>query len=348
LQTSTTAAPPRALISPLGDILLGGGFSILAIAILYFAGPRPFKGHDYGTVFLFGILLNWPHFIASYWLLYRNRAQIARYRAASTWVPLLLVAWCIAGLIFLDRPAVTNSLIVVGSVYLARHYTGQTWGMMASYSYLSETPFADIDRRLIKISLNLLMVWHGLWALTQSSALISTRLPSLLIAIGPHLTWLRICALVIGGAGLVTFARRHKRLPPARVLAPWVALNVWYAAMAEDNTMLFAAQLGHALQYLAFPMRIQMNRGDKTWRAGAVAYLIWTVIGLGLFEGLEPFLTRAFSATGGAGPLPQVAATLIITAVSIHHYFVDGALYKLRNPEVRADLFSHVTGRGAQ
>jgi hypothetical protein len=28
--------------------------------------------------------------------------------------------------------------------------------------------------------------------------------------------------------------------------------------------------------------------------------------------------------------------------VNIHHYFIDGCLYKLRNPEVRRDLFAHL------
>ena len=35
-------------------------------------------------------------------------------------------------------------------------------------------------------------------------------------------------------------------------------------------------------------------------------------------------------------------AVVLIYVVVIHHYFIDGALYKLRNPQVRRDLFAHL------
>ena len=38
----------------------------------------------------------------------------------------------------------------------------------------------------------------------------------------------------------------------------------------------------------------------------------------------------------------KVAPVLILTFINIHHYFTDGVAWKLGNPEVRKDLFSHV------
>jgi hypothetical protein len=136
------------------------------------------------------------------------------------------------------------------------------------------------------------------------------------------------------------------------VLIPWAAINVWYAAMAEDVTMLFAVQLAHALQYLLFPVRIELNRRRGAVaapsRIGALAYVAWTIIGIGVFEGLEPVLRLAFANTGGTGSLPAITASVVISAIGIHHYFIDGALYKLRNPDVRRDLFSHALPEPAQ
>jgi hypothetical protein len=51
-----------------------------------------------------------------------------------------------------------------------------------------------------------------------------------------------------------------RRVPPIRVLVPWLALFVWYAAMALHPAALQLVQIGHALQYLPFPMRVEMNR----------------------------------------------------------------------------------------
>jgi hypothetical protein len=334
----------RSILHPAVDALCTGGLSLVVFALLLAFAPRPLKGHDYGTLFALGCLLNWPHFIASYRLLYATRESVQRYRAASIFVPAALALWVAAALFTAGtHPAVTNSLIVVGSVYLARHYTGQTWGMMASFAHLGGTPFSATERRLVRLSLDLLMVWHGLWAAAQTMGLVSADAATVLQRIMPQANWLRLAALVVGAFGLAAHARRHRRLPPARVLVPWAAIHVWYVLLAADASALLAVQLGHALQYLIFPLRVQLNRAQVArWTTALASYAVWTLVGVALFEGLEPLVQLGYGATGGSGVLPGVAATAVISAVGIHHYFIDGALYKLRNPEVRRDLFAHL------
>ena len=38
----------------------------------------------------------------------------------------------------------------------------------------------------------------------------------------------------------------------------------------------------------------------------------------------------------------QVGLGLLALIVNIHHYFVDGAIWKISNPKVRRDLFAHL------
>ena len=38
----------------------------------------------------------------------------------------------------------------------------------------------------------------------------------------------------------------------------------------------------------------------------------------------------------------QVGLGLLAVIVNIHHYFVDGAIWKISNPKVRQDLFAHL------
>jgi hypothetical protein len=339
-----SSARARSIFHPVVDALCTGGLSLIVFAAILFFAPRPLKGHDYGTLFALGCLLNWPHFIGSYRLLYATRQSVQTYRAASTIVPLLLAAWVAVALFTgASHPAVSNSLIVVGSVYLARHYTGQTWGMMASFAHLSGAPFSTAERRVVRLSLDLLMVWHGLWAAAQTIGLVWPAAARALGVVYPWAGWLRLAALIVGMFGLAAYARRHRQLPPARVLVPWAAINLWYALLAVDASALLAVQLGHALQYLIFPLRVQLNRAQsQDWKAAIASYAAWTVIGVAVFEGLEPLLRLGFVAGGGSGAVPGMAATSIISAIGIHHYFIDGALYKLRNPEVRRDLFAHL------
>ena len=38
----------------------------------------------------------------------------------------------------------------------------------------------------------------------------------------------------------------------------------------------------------------------------------------------------------------KAAPVLILMFINIHHYFTDGVIWKISNPEVRQELFAHV------
>jgi hypothetical protein len=41
----------------------------------------------------------------------------------------------------------------------------------------------------------------------------------------------------------------------------------------------------------------------------------------------------------------KAAPILILMFINIHHYFTDGVIWKISNPEVRKELFAHVPAR---
>ena len=67
------------------------------------------------------------------------------------------------------RRSTRRSLVIifisVSSAYLAWHYTGQVWGMMASYAYLDGARFDKSERFLIRTGLRILLAWHVTWFL---------------------------------------------------------------------------------------------------------------------------------------------------------------------------------------
>jgi len=142
-------------------------------------------------------------------------------------------------------------------------------------------------------------------------------------------------------------ARRVRALPPVRVLVPWLALYGWYALLRRDATSLVVVQSAHALQYLIFPLRIEETRRTRVaapvesrralgWIVGLIA------LGLALFAGVPRLFRLCYSDAGGAGDLAISFLSVFVSFVNIHHYFMDGCLYKLRNPAVRRDLFAHL------
>ena len=289
--------------------------------------------------------INMPHFMASYRMVYRCRETILRHRWASIYVPAILLVSVMAAIWEAQYSGVLVIVFVtVASAYLAWHYTGQVWGMMASYAYLEGSRFEQSERFLIRTSLRILLAWHVTWFLyTQLRDPSRVRSVYLLISAGT------LVAFVLGALGLAKLRRRTGKSPPARALVAWLAIFVWYAVMARDPKAIFWIQIAHALQYLAFPIRVEINRtsAEQKHTPGRVArHMALYAIGLLAVSYLITQVVPgpAMSAVANIfGEKPgQVAPILILMFINIHHYFTDGVIWKISNPEVRRELFAHV------
>jgi hypothetical protein len=272
-------------------------------------------------------------------------------------MPAFLALWSIVGLaLYRDTRVVMEALVGAGAVSLAWHYTGQAWGMMASFAYIHGTGFAPRERRLVRANLFALMAFHVVWALVIVRRIFEPRTgdtgqpllaPEAGLGFYHVVALLAACSVLLGLAGLVLFARRTGRFPPLRVLVPWIAVHLWYVLIYNEPGALFWVQNAHALQYLVFPMRCEINRlawgGRVLDRAGRVWRMVrWyaLVVAAGwLVLWLLPYFARNQGRTLFGG-LPVELA--IISFVNLHHYFIDGVIWKIRNPAVRRDLFSHL------
>jgi hypothetical protein len=160
---------------------------------------------------------------------------------------------------------------------------------------------------------------------------------------------------MLGATGIFKMWKRTGRLPPARALVAWFAIFVWYAVMARDPKALFWIQIAHAIQYLAFPLRVEINRTADAPQSspGRLArhMVVYAVVLLGvslLISLVVP--ASAMSIVGNMfGEEPGKAAPiLILMIINIHHYFTDGVIWKISNPEVRQELFAHVRRAASQ
>jgi hypothetical protein len=338
------AAADRAILTRPLDLALSGGISIVAVVALLFLPLPPLGQLGAGATLILQAAINWPHFMGSYALLYSSRESVEKHRFAAIWVPLVLGAYTLfAFAAWKWQPVHVLVLQWVGAIYLARHYTGQTWGMMASFGFVEGVSFTATERWLIRAGLNLMMVWHMSWAAAGLSAAMSPDVAPTFQRIYLRVLPLIIVAAVVGAAGLVMVAVRLRRVPPARILVPWIAMYLWYALLAFDSSAVLIAQLSHALQYLAFPIRVETNRVQGSLpRIGLSRVALWIAFGFLVFAGLPGVFASVYKATGGHDQLGGLMVALVSSAVAIHHYFVDGVLYKLRNPDVRRAMFAHL------
>src|SRR4026207_780183 len=149
------AAKPRsaAIISPLADLLCVAGVPLVAIGLLLLFGREELGFTTIGVLIWAQAMVNYSHFMASYRIIYRDREMIRRHQWAAIWVPLIMLTFAVIALLVAPlSELLLLAFFVVGSGYLAWHYTGQAWGMMASYAYLEGIRFSPGERVLIRAS----------------------------------------------------------------------------------------------------------------------------------------------------------------------------------------------------
>jgi hypothetical protein len=343
----TSPSPPPSILSPIVDFLCVGGLSVIVFVPLLLSGRSDLLFVGAGVQAWIGTAINMPHFMASYRLVYGSRESILRHKWASLYVPGILVAYIVLALWEAQAQhsqTLVYILVGVSSIYLAWHYTGQVWGMMATFAHLNGTSFDKRERLLIRTSLRILLAWHVSWFLyTQLRDPSRVRPLYLVISAGT------LVAFALGATGLAMFRRRTGKLPPARALVAWVAIFVWYAVVARDPKAIFWIQIAHALQYLAFPLRVEINR-TAARRETSPSQFVMHMIGYAvLLLGVSVVVARivpagAMSAIANIfGEEPgRAAPILILMFINIHHYFTDGVIWHISNPEVRKDLFAHV------
>jgi hypothetical protein len=344
------------MLNPWIDTLFVGAVSIAFIVAWLVLDFDVSSGNTLARFAFVNFLLNAPHFMMSYRLLYGAADRRRAYPGVTWWVPALLLVWAAIGIASYRTSSVwLEALFGASAVSLSWHYTGQTWGMMASFAYVNGLGFTAGERRLVRANLWVLTGFHIVWAIVLVRKIFEVRggataLLSESAAMGLfHAAWaLAAGSAILGLAGLALWSQRLRRLPPVRVWVPWVSVHLWYVLLGREPATLFWVQNAHALQYLMFPMRTELNRSTAASPAAGVragrgtlrmlrTYAITVVMGLGVLW-LLPWLARRQEGFAG---LP-IELTLL-SFVNLHHYFIDGVIWKIRDPQVRRDLFSHLT-----
>jgi hypothetical protein len=329
-----------------------GGASIGVFVLYGLTDIDILSAQALATFSFLNVVINYPHFLASYKLLYGSGRMVRRYRGAAVWVPLLLGLYAVAAVATYSRSGYGIRLLnLAAAALLAWHYTGQAWGMMAVFAHLRGARFADRERRLIRANLYALLAFHVAWvgqvefSTDPTQGLFAPIRLAVLLAY-PWISLVAAASCLLGVAGLLLAWRRIGRAPSVQTLIPYLAIHLWYVFLYRDPAALFWVQLAHALQYLIFPLRVEVNRQAQQppAQAGTGPVLLktygWTLL-LGALAFIAlPRLSSAGLASLFGGAWPCAAA--IFGFINIHHYVIDNRIWRLREREVRQALFLHL------
>ena len=298
------------------------------------------------------IALNFPHFIASYRIIYASKERIWRYKYATIVVPLFLILASLFALSqSVDNGLYVHLLVVASGLYIGIHYTGQTWGMMAVHAYLAKRPFSKSERILIRAGLYGLAFFHASFFARFSAQLSSSFLAAadLFFTIGQLFASIGFLTSTIG---ILLYTKRNQAMPPTAVFIAWASIYVWYAVFSSLDSGVFWVQVAHSLQYLIFPARMFVNERSRAnsvqrpWLELIYWYLPLLLGGYFAFRILPDLLIVAtnplVSDSAFRAELQRLVPIVVSAFLNIHHYFTDGCIWKMRDPTVRDALFYHI------
>ncbi|MFP8880275.1 MAG: tetratricopeptide repeat protein [Myxococcota bacterium] len=361
-----TASGPtgeRWLFGPVTDLLLGCG-GLYAIVVLAFAiGGGELRAEEASWLGpLLVLLLGAPHYGATLLRVYEHRTSRRAYAIFSVYATLLIVALFVGSL---WSGLIASALVTIYLTWSPWHYTGQNYGLAIMFARRRGIAISPVAKRLLYVSFVLsyvltFLVFHGdtdsaptpefasgprslFWSIGISTPIARIVFPTVLVAYAG--------ALIGAGWLLVRASSLRDAVPTAAMAvsqALWfsipIALRHWQLSVGIEplrwelrDYYFFWIALGHSTQYLWITSYYARGSGDWTGFRNYLGKIFVAGTALWAFPAilLDP---------GRVGLLPNSGslALLVASAVNIHHFILDGAIWKLRDSRIASILIRRV------
>lgn len=289
------------------------------------------------------VLVNWPHFAATSVRLYGSRATLSQYPATALLAPLLCAAGVAASLAspLLFAPV----FIKVFLLWSPFHYSGQTIGITMLYARRHGFRIGALTRLALTGFVYLTFISQTAYSeVVPTGQLYSgIRVPSFGIA-----AWMpsvfRTSMYGFAVAAVVSLAidsLRARRPPPLMLFVPATAQYVWFIPGASLLAFRELVPAFHSLQYLLVAWSMDLHerfaRGDVEPGRTFVLSRSWRWAAANVFGGAALFWALPRGAIR-LGADPAVAIGVLAAAVQVHHFLVDGVIWKLKSAAVSSPL----------
>lgn len=353
------------IVSPAADLLLGCGLGYVALVLLLWL-LRPDMSRITPWLPLVILLTGVPHYGATLLRTYGTAESRRRYARHAFLLSAPLLPLFLLGL---SLPRLGCVLITLYLSLSPWHYAAQNYGLALLFLRRRGVAVGEIARRLLRASfitsygLVLLSYHHHagagaaggsdpLYAASAAYRFSPLPVPEGLLHVAVPL--LLLCHAGCLAAGLLLLRRgRPARLGPALALlgtqavwftVPALASLLWpgsYPGSRAPLAFIWVA-VGHCVQYLWISLHHARCSGAAGSSLSVTGYLgKVTLLGAALWT--VPAL--CFSPGAGAGslhlPFDLGLGLLIAAVVNLHHFLLDGAVWKLRDPRVGQVLLRH-------
>lgn len=340
----TEAARSPWIYRPSIDLIVGcGAWSApLLLAGFYFSNSYN-RGWTVAFYFL-ALLSNYPHFMATVYRAYHTRDEFQKYRIYTVHVALLLA---LAGIVTHMWSALLPWIFTLYICWSPWHYTGQNFGLMMMFARRAGVLPTETERHALRLSFiasYILLMLSFNTGPSGDALILSLGLAAKLTL--PARACLALFFVGCSGWALVSLARRSS----LRAILPVVTLTVtqflWFLLPAAielisgrgiPQTRYSSGILAvlHSTQYLWITSYYQKKEavagGDSNWSFWR--YLVTLIAGgIALFIPGPWIVSRVFRNDFAASFLTFTAL------VNIHHFILDGAIWKLRDSRIASLL----------
>jgi hypothetical protein len=335
---------PRYFVNAAVDMFVIGGLAI-AVFVLFRLVPSTATSSWLGPIGVFVLWsVSYPHFVSTSNRLYGSHENRRQYPMTALVTPIVFT-FAVVGC-FLSPTVLAPSFVKLFNTWSPYHFSGQTLGLTLLYARRSSF---TIDRRLRTLFTCFILstfVFNRARAETGPGELqfFAVVYPSFGLP-----TWVthaaQVAMWVAGTILIVELVRRGvttRTLVPFIVVLPAVAQFVWFATVpirAFTNLVPFF----HSLQYLLIAWSLQLRvalthrRRGPSRRFVAIESVRWMGInvagGWALFW-LFPIIGSHF------GQSLAFSTAVTLAAIQLHHFFVDGVIWRLRSPALGSPLSS--------
>ena len=328
------------------DLLVGcGGWSAPLLLLAYYASNSSSRAWNIGFYF-FALLFNYPHFMATVYRAYHTRSEFAKYRIFTVHVAALLA---IAGLAAHLWYPVLPWIFTLYICWSPWHYTGQNFGLMMMFARRAGLSPTDAERRALHLAfiasfVLLMLSFHT--GPSNDPLVLSLGLPAKLTAPARGVLAVFFVACVAWAFRSLAKRASVRSVVPSLLLASTQFLWFLLPAVIELLTARGVPQTRyssgvlavlHSAQYLWITSYYQRREaraaGNALWSFGR--YLLMLVAGgIALFIPGPWVASRIFHADFAASFLTFTAL------VNIHHFLLDGAIWKLRDSRIASFLLN--------
>ena len=332
------------------DLIIGCGAWSMPLLLLTYYGTANFPQTVITIFYALALFFNYPHYMATIYRAYRTKEDFAKYKIFTVHITLLLALLVIFSHFSPILLALVFTLYLTWSPF---HYTGQNFGIALMFARRNGVETNLTTRRALYISflapyLMFFLAFHS--ATASDDYVLSLGIPH---QIAMYL-WLIVAATFVAST-VYSFQAFIKQTSFSSMTAPLVILStqfVWFviptglmfftnAGILQNPATVAVLAVMHSAQYLWITtyyarrekLDEQTENASKHWKYASY-FAVLIIGGIALFLPVPWLASRILHLDFGT-------SFLIITAlVNLHHFILDGAIWKLRDGRIAAFLLN--------